>query len=363
MKSITFFPVVKKESQLIDLLSRASWFLTFCPIDRIHIPIRFDYLRNIPWQVADGMDKAIEQNFEKLRSRVIFILAKKESDLQECISESEIILHWKKNTYPSGSTLGSRLKRNILRWKKKFSTGFISDATLKSWFKGKKVWKVDPVAIRMEGSFYIEAGLHLIPNKPALVKENQSKFESLSKKLGKFKRAYLMATGPSISHYKKYEFENSLNIVCNSVILDDDLMQTVKPQILVFADPIFHFGPSQYAGTFRKNLIESARRYDFTICIPFKYYGLFISTIPELTNRTIGIPYMKNREWNFSLDKDLNLKTTANILTFVMIPLAGTFAGEIGFLGCDGRPLEENKYFWGHNKKTQITDKMDFQLN
>jgi len=129
-----------------------------------------------------------------------------------------------------------------------------------------------PIAIRMEGSFYIEAGLHLIPNKPDLVKENQGKFESLSKKLGKFKRAYLMATGPSISNYKKYEFENSINIVCNSVILDEDLMQVVKPQILVFAGLIFHFGPSQYSGAFRKSLVESARLYDFTICIPFEYY-------------------------------------------------------------------------------------------
>ena len=355
MKSITFFPIVEKESQLIDLLSRASWYLTFCPLDRIYIPIRFDHLRNIPWQVADGMDEAIEQNFEKLRSRVNFILAKKESDLRECISKSEIILRWQINADPSGSTFGSKLKRTYFRWKKKYFSGHFS---LGSWFKGKKVWEVDPVTIRMEGSFYIQVGLHLIPNKPDLVKENQSKFESLSKKLGKFKRAYLMATGPSISNYKKYDFENSLNIVCNSVILDDDLMQTVKPQILVFADPIFHFGPSQYAGAFRKALIESSKRYDFTICMPFKYYGLFISVIPELTHRTIGIPFMKNREWNFFLDKDFILKTTANILTLIMLPLAGTFARDIGFLGCDGRPLEENEYFWKHNEKTQINDKM-----
>jgi len=355
MKSITFFPVVEKESQLIDLLSRASWYLTFCPLDRIYIPIRFDHLRNIPWQVADGMDEAIEQNFEKLRSRVNFILAKKESDLRECISKSEIILRWQINADLSGSTFGSKLKRTFLRWNKKYFSGYF---TLESWLKGKKVWEVDPVTIRMEGSFYIQVGLHLIPNKADLVKENQSKFESLSKKRGKFKRAYLMATGPSISNYKKYDFENSLIIVCNSVILDEDLMQTVKPQILVFADPIFHFGPSQYAGAFRKSLIDLARRYDFAICIPFNYYGLFISAIPELADQTIGIPNMKNREWNFSLDKFFNLKTTANILTFLMIPIASTFAREIGFLGCDGRPLEDNKYIWGHNEKIQINEKM-----
>lgn len=336
MTIVTFFPPLHSELDLVDIISRASWFLTFCPIYRIDIPVATMQLKQVRWRVADGMDESIARNFEILKDCVNFILVQKESDLQKSMTEAGIILRWKKDGCP----------------------GFISGATLGSWLKGKKVWEVDPIAVRMEGSFYIEAGLHLTANKPALIKENQSKFDRLSKKLGKFERAYLMATGPSISHYKKYNFDQSLNIVCNSVILDEELMQTVKPQILVFADPIFHFGPSQYAGAFRKSLVESAKRHDFVICMPFKYYGLFVSAVPELADRTIGIPFTKDREWNLDLDRDFNLKTTANILTFLMIPLAGTFAKEIGFLGCDGRPLEENTYFWGHNEKTQINDKM-----
>ena len=40
------------------------------------------------------------------------------------------------------------------------------------------------------------------------------------------------------------------------------------------------------------------------------------------------------------------------------MPLAATFADEVGILGCDGRPLQENTYFWAHNQKTQFNDKM-----
>ena len=336
MISISYFPVVDTKEQLTDILSRAAWFLSFCPLDRIFVPVASEKMANMPWRVADGMEKSIGGKFETLRGKIEFVVARQESDLHACMSQASIILRWKKDSCP----------------------GFISSSKLGSWLKGKKVWEVDPVAVRMEGSFYIEAGLHLTANKPALIEENQKKFDQLAKKLGKFEQAYLMATGPSISHYKKYKFDDSLNIVCNSVILDEELMQTVKPQILVFADPIFHFGPSQYAGEFREALVESAKRHDFVICMPFKYYGLFVSAVPELADRTIGIPFTKDREWNLALDKDLNLKTTANILTFLMVPLAGTFAKEIGFLGCDGRPLEENTYFWGHNEKTQINDKM-----
>ncbi len=336
MTIVTFFPPLHRELDLVDIISRASWFLTFCPIDRIDIPVTTMQLKQVAWRVADGMDESIARNFEILKSRVNFVLVHQEADLQKSMSEAGIILRWKRDSCPS----------------------FISGSKLSSWLKGKKVWEVDPVAVRMEGSFYIEVGLHLTANKPALIKDNKNKFDRLSKKLGKFDRAYLMATGPSISHYKKYKFDESINIVCNSVILDEALMQTVKPQILVFADPIFHFGPSQYAGAFRKSLVESAKLHDFIICMPFKYYGLFVSAVPELADRTIGIPFTKDRDWNLDLNKDFNLKTTANILTFLMVPLAGTFAKEIGFLGCDGRPLEENTYFWGHNEKTQINDKM-----
>jgi len=336
MNSVMYFPVVQEETQLVDLLSRAAWFLNFCPVERINILIASDQLRCIDWHVADGMDESIGKYFEKLKSLVEFVLVKTEDDVHKCMSESSIILKWKKDSSPS----------------------FVSEKKLIEWQKGKKIWEVDPISNRMEGSFYIEAGLQLISNKPVLIKENQVKFERLANKLGKFTRAYLMATGPSISQYEYYQYENTLCIICNSVILDKKLMDTVKPQILVFADPIFHFGPSRYAGSFRKAVVDSAKNYDFTICIPFKYYALFVSCMPELADRTIGIPFTKNRDWNFSLDREFELKVTANILTYLMIPLAATFANEIGFLGCDGRPLEEDTYFWGHNKKTQFHDKM-----
>src|SRR5690606_3129376 len=336
MTSIVYFPVVEDEKSLIDLLSRAAWFLSSSPAERIHVPIASETLAKVGWKVAEGMDPTIADRFEALRGKVEFVVARRESDLESCMSSADIVLRWKKDAKP----------------------GFVSGATLGRWLKGKKVWEVDPKAVRMEGSFYIEVGLHLTPNRAALVRDCKSKFDALARRLGTFERSFLLATGPSVSAYKVHDFDGALSIACNSVILDEQLMREVAPKILVFADPIFHFGPSQYAATFRKALLDSARRHDFTICMPFKYYPLFVAAVPELADRTIGIPFTKDREFNFSLDKDFDLKTTANILTFLMVPLAGTFADEIGILGCDGRPLSEDKYFWGHNAKTQINDKM-----
>lgn len=336
MASLSYFPVVETERQLIDLLSRAAWYLSFCTLDRIFVPIASEELANSPWIVAEGMDASIAEKFELLRHKLEFILVRQESDLQACMLRANIILRWKKDSAPS----------------------FVSSTSLAAWERGKKVLQVDPVAIRQEGSFYIDVGFSLLGDRKSLTHENQLKFQRFASKLGRFDRAYIMATGPSIAQYRHFDYSKALSIVCNSVINDEELMEIVRPQILVFADPIFHFGPSQYAATFRAKLEESAQRHDYTICIPIKYYPLFIAAMPQLADRTIAMPFLKDREFNFDLRHEFVLKTTANILTFLMVPLASSFADEIGILGCDGRPLSENTYFWGHNANTQFNDKM-----
>lgn len=334
---LAIFPLIEEEHQLVDILSRAAWFLSFCAIDRIFVLISSEGLSNIRWRVADGLDPKIAEKFELLRQKLEFVIVRQESDLQLCMSQASIILRWKKDAVPS----------------------FVSSDTLATWEKGKKVLQVDPVAIRQEGSFYIDVGFSLVEDMKSLIEQNQLKFQRLASRLGHFDRAYLMATGPSIGKYRQFDYSNTLSIVCNSVINDEELMEIVRPQILVFADPIFHFGPSQYAATFRAKLVESTQKHDYTICIPIKYYPLFTAALPQLADRTIGIPFLKDSEFNFDLHNDFIVKTTANILTFLMVPLASTFADEIGILGCDGRPLEENTYFWGHNAKTQFNEKME----
>lgn len=334
--SVCFFPVVTDEEQLVDLLSRAAWFLSFCPIDRIHLPIASASLLNVPWRVAPGMDGRIAENFGELRRKLVFVVATAASDLDACMAGSGMILRWKEKEVPS----------------------FVGRQRLAEWEQGKRIFQVDSVAIRHEGSYYIDVGFALMQDRAGVIEDNKRKFGLLAQHLGKFRHAFLMATGPSVSNFRYLEYRDALTIVCNSVILDETLMEAAQPKILVFADPIFHFGPSQYAGAFRRKLQESAQKHDFTICIPLKYYPLFTAAMPELAERTIGIPFVKERPWNFDLAQDFCLKTTANILTFLMVPLAATFAGEIAFLGCNGRPLSEDTYFWNHNPNTQFNDKM-----
>ncbi len=336
MTSIVYLPVIENKDELQDLLSRAAWFLTFSKINKIYVPILDERLLSEPWLVAPGMDKCISERFSVLKDRLQFVLVKSLDDIKGCIRDSSIVLRWRKDATPN----------------------LMTPNTLQKLLVDKIVWRVDSSLDRMEGSFYIEVGLSLIENKKELLERNKEKFLGFSATVGHLKRAYILATGPSVWRYRLFDYSNAISIVCNSVILDDELMSVVRPKILVFADPIFHFGPSQYAAEFRKKVKESVEKYDCTIIIPFKYYQIFCSVLPELIDRVIAIPFEKDISFNFDLESSFKIKTTSNILTLLLVPLATTFAEEVGVLGCDGRPLKEDSYFWGHNQKTQINDKM-----
>jgi len=332
MHSLCYYPTVDSQAMLIDIISRAAWFLPDCPLSEITIPVDSEAIRTATWHVAPGMDPAIADRFDRIRPLVNLVTIDSIATLQGFVSAADIVLKWSEQT-PDIS-----VPKDLL--------------------SSKKVWRVDPRSNRMEGSIYIEVSLHLLADKARLIEANKSRFAQLSDRLGNFENAYVLATGPSVSNYAQFDYSNSLAIVCNSVICDEALMDAVKPQILVFADPIFHFGPSQYAAAFRQHLRKAAGKYDFTIFIPFKYQAIFSSTMPDLVNRMLAVPFTKERGFNFDLRADYEVRTTANILTLLLLPLATTFSNRVGFLGCDGRPLAENNYFWNHNQKTQINDKM-----
>ncbi|NRB72746.1 MAG: hypothetical protein HRU46_00145 [Verrucomicrobiales bacterium] len=174
-----------------------------------------------------------------------------------------------------------------------------------------------------------------------------------------YSKAAVIATGPSFDWYSEFDFGDQFVVTCNSAIVNREMMEQVQPELVVFADPIFHFGPSQYAGKFRASLLEAASEFEFKIAIPEMYAFLFLASFPEFENRTIFLPSRPDLpEFNLDLCGDFIVRTTKNILTYLMLPLAGSVAKEIKVLGCDGRALKEDSYFWGHSQSAQITDKM-----
>lgn len=220
------------------------------------------------------------------------------------------------------------------------------------------VWKGDS---SREGSEFGQLA-HFIrsPEIGEIRRQSQQRFADRSRSWqGAFEQATVLATGPSFDHYEQLDTGRDFVVTCNSAVINREMMDKLQPQAVVFADPIFHFGPSLYAGEFRRELKEAAARNDFTIFIPEIYAFLYLASLPELAERTVFVPISTERsQFNLDLCREWETRVTKNILTFLMFPLAATFARTIRILGCDGRALSENQYFWGHSKSAQLNDRM-----
>ena len=211
---------------------------------------------------------------------------------------------------------------------------------------------------RVEGSRYIDISHRYFANDAEIIEQSHQKMVDLRGELSDKEKAFLFCSGPEVQRYPGYDFSTGINIVCNSVINDLDLMGAVKPDIQIFGDPIFHFGCSMYASEFRKRLAEMQDQYGFINMIPVKYFNLFTYWQPELAEHTIAIPFDLNIDINLDLLANFQVHTTDNILTLMMLPVACSFARQIYLLGCDGRPLSDNTYFWKHNEKAQFGSQM-----
>lgn len=220
-----------------------------------------------------------------------------------------------------------------------------------------EVFNVD-LANRMEGSLYIEVTKKTYFESYTFPYENHLKFLELSKRFSHLSDAVIFCTGPSVKDYQNFDYSKSIQIVCNSIIADKEMLKYIKPDILVFADPIFHFGYSSYAEKFIQDLREAVKNFpELKIIIPFKYLPLFLTNYPEFIPFVIGVPF-DNEEYNYDLKSSFRLKSTPNILTFLMIPIATTLAQRVYLIGVDGKKNLDNKYFWKHNEKTQYNKEL-----
>jgi hypothetical protein len=184
-------------------------------------------------------------------------------------------------------------------------------------------------------------------------------FNKLCLKYKNYEKAYCFVTGPSFDSYNNYSFDKkAVKIICNSIVKNKDFINYIgKPDILCFADAVFHFGPSQYAKIFRENVLEVVKESRCFILLPDTALPLFYYHYPELRPYLIGIESTYKGDFNFPSIDNLWHFNTGNVLSFLMLPIASTLVDNIFIFGADGREKKET-YFWKHSKSAQYDDLM-----
>lgn len=225
--------------------------------------------------------------------------------------------------------------------------------------KGKKVVRIDHSAHQYAGSYYLKIAERFFPDLQA---EYQRASEAVFARIAARFRGrigYIFGTGPGLAHAADHDFSDGVSIACNSMVRNHALLERLQPPLIVVGDPIFHAGPSSYAAAFRTALIEAMDRYGSDLIVPMRDYHVYRAHLPaRFAGRICAIPFVAADAPNLDLSQSLHVSTTGNVLTLFLLPLAATFCEEIRIFGCDGRPLDQNTYFWSHDKASQFNDEM-----
>lgn len=175
-------------------------------------------------------------------------------------------------------------------------------------------------------------------------------------KLPKRERTYLLCTGPSLARFDEFDFSDGYVVACNTAVTNDALLEHARPDFIVAIDSIYHFGPSNYACAFRRDLASAAERHEFLFCTSDLHHHIVERSLDLSNERICEIPLRSGTEF-VKLTERWRLPRIGNVLTQIMMPIAHTLAPEICIIGADGREQGESS-FWKHDPASQIGDRM-----
>lgn len=339
---VVFFPPLESQDQVNDLLARCGWY--FYPYLNQISEVILLCRKNL---IADSeLPKEFDYEIEGRRKLLLTKVKAGSSEsghqmLRQLDPVSDCLLVWDATS-------------ELLRAKP------VSDTVVRMRAKGR-YYEVDPQKTRMEGSFYLWAGLNTFVDKAGLVAENRYKLSVFHEKYRNSAKAYVFGTGPTLSDFcETHDFSDGACIIANSMVRNRKLLEQLRPVAIAAGDPIFHAGCSRYAGEFRRELLRAMASTDAFLFVPLRDYSVYISYLPAaMHERVVGIPFEANRPYTIDLSEDFHVSPLPNILTLLLLPLASTISREIAVIGCDGRPLDQDQYFWTHDKASQFNAEMD----
>ena len=326
--NITFYPHFTEQEALSDHFYRMVWYLR--PFDgEIQVTIPHELDAQPVLSLPKFLDPILNDYGEAFSSAIFFDV-EQSGDISKLYEDTDIFLIW------SGEFSASHEP-----------------------FLGKKVVRINHNEDRFAGSYYLKIAEFLGNDLPVYRKKSNYVFSRLLEECSSSK-GYVFGTGPSLSQASNYDYSDGVTIACNSMVRNLSLLDHLKPKIIAIADPIFHAGPSKYAGTFRRELIEAMNRYDSYLVVPMRDYHIYLGVLPkEICEKLIAIEYVDAERPILDLEESLAVTSTANVLTLFLLPLASSLFEQIAIVGCDGKPAKENEYFWSHDNSSQITEEME----
>ena len=357
---IIYYPSVKDIGVLADLVNRISWYFPQTELARPHISIIVDS------ELADVDMGALttppyQERYIGLTDNIDLINGR-EADL----GKADVIMLWDSRYLLNPTVLKYSSKVNI----------------------------VDPgYYFSVEGDTHRRMYLNILPEdqRERLLGLSRRNYQALQDDLGACDKGYVFGTGPSLDRAMEFDYGDGFRVVCNSIVKNKPLLDHIKPHLLIFGDPIFHYSPCRYAEEFRKMVLEVVNKYQCYVLTQEYSLPLYLAHYPELENKLIGMPgpgvwemsfsdMVKmvlrkplqipwfdripghDEEYNFPTAEKFYVRLTGSILPSYMVSVASSFCKEISIIGADGYDPNERKpdgtSVWSYSSSSQLNDMM-----
>jgi len=330
-RKIVFTPVFENKQELTDQVNRIRWYLPGSENVTIWISLA-EKLKNV--NLSELEVPSCQRQPSKITNRPEIRVCQPE-ELDNHIKDADIFCVW--------DTKEASLLKHFLRHPLRMRI-------------------LDPGFYRYTESHTSAAllwyDLYSKDERKKAQRQSQRKFKQLFEQYKASSKAYLFGTGPSIGQADKYNFSDGVRIVCNTIISNDDLLEVIKPNVVTFADCVFHFGVSKYCERFTEDLKKVVNKYQSYIVTTEVGAALMRAHCPDLRPFIIGVPATKCSGPQMLTDESFRTRSYPySIVTRFMMPLAAGLAKQIYMMGFDGREPND-KYFWKHNNKAQYSDNM-----
>lgn len=332
---ILWFPTIETDEELQRELARVAWYINpiINKVDKIVMLVSSKYtdIDILKLKIPEYVDVSIQDLIPLFLDRIIFV--NEFQDIQQM--KYDLVVEWKH--------LDNRKR------KKQLYPYYIDAAVMQNQFEANQIMKISNVLLCKK-----------------LQKESYTKLINLLKKLKnhEYKSICVFGSGPSLQDFdtNTINYEESCSIICNSVVKNLDLLKKINPKIIVATDSVFHAGYSKYAQEFRQAVINAMDLIeDLFFLVPLRDYNLYIKNLPKRFNsRIIGIKGKKTQKYNLDLLKKQYLKSTSNVLTFFLLPIAASLSKQVKIVGFDGKAPEDQNIFWQYDKKSQFLETINY---
>lgn len=220
------------------------------------------------------------------------------------------------------------------------------------------IFNVDHLRNPMDGWSWCEAGTYVHGIESAHAAQARLLAHLHQIKAQGFERCYIFGTGPSLERARHRNWSDGARVVCNTIVRDAELWHHIDPHIVAAGDAIYHFGFTEFALAFRKDLHARLTESPDVLFVYPDYFDFIVRReFGQFKDRLVPIPNGTQTRVHDDLAANFALPPLGNVLNKLLLPLGCNLSRHVGLWGFDGR-APKDQLFWSNSQKQSYQELM-----